>query len=388
MVSAAIKIGLDASCLIPQPLTGVGYYTLHQLRALLSEDRGLEFRLFASSAQAAPEYLRELGRRCEHMRTLRCPTRLKNLAWTQFEWPPIERFVGPVDVAHGCFHLLPAARRAKRMATVFDLSGIRCPHTHSAGDVGLHRRLLRHAVAKADALVAISESSKADLVELLGAAPERVYVVYGGVLLEEFDRDLDGEALAALKARFGITGEYVIHLGTLEPRKNLARLIEAYGRVRARRGECPALVLAGKAGWMYDDVFETIERLGLGDSVIHTGYLERAEAVCLLRGACGCVYPSLYEGFGLPVLEAMAARVPVLTSKVSSLPEVVGDTGLLVDPESVDAIEAGLFELIEERAAGSERATRAYERAQNFTWQRSAAALADVYRAVYAGGAS
>jgi len=366
----------------------VAYYTRHLLDALLASDHGLDMRLWACAARPAWDWVRATGRQAGQCRTLLWPTRLKNFLWTRLEWPPIETFTGPVAIAHGAFHVLPAARRARRMATVFDLCVLRCPDTRPPGNVRQHEVLLRHAVARADALVAISESCKRDLVELLGARPERVHVVYGGVNFDEFNRPSSPEedtAAAALLQRHGIDGPYLLHLGTLEPRKNLPRLLEAYARVRQARTDCPKLVLGGGRGWMDEPVFETEARLGLGPHVVHTGYLAREDAVRLLRGAYACVYPSLYEGFGLPVLEAMAAGTPVLASNTSSIPEVAGDTALLVDPKSADALEAGLLALLDAYGAARRRAAAACDRARGFSWNASAAALAAAYRAVARG---
>lgn len=302
--------------------------------------------------------------------------------WTSFEWPPIEWFTGSVEVAHGMFHLLPAARKAKRLTTVFDLTTFRYAETHRAESAGSHVKMLRHAAKKADALIAISQSCRTDIMELLGIAPERVHVVYGGVFTNEFSVEFDSNALTEIKQRLGIHSEYFIHLGTLEPRKNIPRLLQAYARVRDRFLECPQLVLVGKEGWGYDPIFQTIQSLNLSGKVVHAGYVERDEAVSLLRGAYACLYPSLYEGFGLPVLEAMAAHTPVLTSNVSSLPEVIGDTGIQVNPESVDEIETGMIALIEQHDQALLRADAAYERAKTFTWENSARTLANVYRQV------
>ena len=382
MCPEGLRIGFDVSCLVPQPLTGVGYFTLHLVDAFLERFPGCDVRLFASSAREAPAVLDGLARRAMRCRRVRFPTRLKTALWTRAAWPPIEWFTGEVDVAHGCFHLLPASRGARRVVTVYDLSGMRQAGTHTASDLALNRRLLEHAVPRADALVAISESCKADLVELLGAHPDRVHVAYGGVAMGQFEGPLDADALARTRGKFGIEGDYFIHLGTLEPRKNLPRLIEAYARIREGHADLPRLVLAGRAGWMFEAVFETIRRLGLEDAVIHTGYVGREEAVLLLRGAFACVYPSLYEGFGLPVLEAMASRVPVLTSNVSSLPEVIGDTGIQVAPDDVDAIAAGLEALVERREEALARVEAAYERARGFSWTASAEALARVYESL------
>jgi len=352
------------------------------MQSLFERRDGFTYRIFASGAGGAGEVLRQLATRCSSARCVRWPTRLKIPIWTRLEWPPIEWFVGRVDVAHGAFHLLPASRRARRVVTVFDLTNLRYPEAHVAGETRAHVRMLEHAGRRADALIAISQSSAADLVELLGVARELVHVVPGGVRLEEFSGPWDGEAFEDLTGRLGVVGPYFVHLGTLEPRKNLPRLLEAYARLRERLPDCPQLVLAGKKGWKYEPVFEAIAALGLAKHVVHTGYVAREDAVRLLRGAYACVYPSLYEGFGLPVLEAMAARTPVLTSNVSSLPEVVGDTGLQVDPENVEAIEAGMAWLLEHEAEARERAEAAYRRAQCFTWERSAEKLVGVYREV------
>jgi len=377
--SDVIRIGLDLSCLMARPLTGVGYYTLNLFQAFAARQGPFDVRVVASSFRPKTDLFQTLRTQCSRVRVLPWPTRLKNRMWTTLEWPPLEWFTGQVDIAHGAFHLLPPSRHARRMVTIFDLSNLRYPEMHRAESFGIHEPLLRHAAAKADLIVAISESCKTDVVELLGVAPERVRVVLGGINIEEFTEALDDRLLETLKKRFSIAGDYLIHLGTLEPRKNLPRLLDAYARVRQRFNDCPQLVLAGQAGWMFEDVFSAIERLHLRGRVVHTGYLERNEAVCLLRGAHSCVYPSLYEGFGLPVLEAMAARTPVLTSNVSSMPEVVGGTGILVDPQSVESIESGLVSLLEDRAASLQRAEAAFDRAKRFTWQNSARALAEIY---------
>ncbi len=374
-----MRAGFDVSCLVDQPLTGVGYHTLHLVRALLALGDGPAVRLFASSTKAAPPVLEELGAAAEDFCFVRWPTRLKLNLWLRLGWPAMERFTGPVDIAHGTFHLTPASRCARRVVTVHDLACLRLPGTHTPAARTQHERLLRHAVAQADAIIAVSQNTRNDLIDLLGAVPERVHVVPNGVCREEFTGPFPGEELAAAKKKSGVAGRYLLHLGTLEPRKNLVRLVKAYADVRDSVPDCPQLVLAGKKGWLCEDLFETIDRLGLAGAVVHTGHVTRTEAVALLRGAEGLAYPSLYEGFGLPVLEAMAAGTPVLTSNTSSLPEVVGDCGLLVDPEDTDAIAAGLQQLVTDRHHAEARALRGRERAAQFTWEASARALHHVY---------
>jgi glycosyltransferase involved in cell wall biosynthesis len=377
------SIAADLSCLASRPITGVGYYTGHLFDALLRTSPRLDLRVFACAARPLPEEVYGFGARASRFSAQRIPTRLKNELWTRVEWPPMSWLLGETDIVHGGFHLLPPSRRAKRMVTVFDLAGMRRSAIHEDASLALHRKLLTHAVPRADGVVAISQSCRADVIELLNADPAKVHVVPGGVMLEEFSDPLDEPRLADARLRHGIDVPYWIHLGTLEPRKNLKRLVEAYARLRARH-EVPRLVLAGGEGWMFGPVLETIARHGLEKEVIRTGYLPREDAVALLRGAQGCVYPSLYEGFGLPVLEAMAARVPVLTSNVSSLPEVIGDTGILVEPEDDESLDAGLEQLLLDRGTEAARVEAAWNRAQGMTWDHSAQALMAAYRAMLA----
>lgn len=380
----SISIAADLSCLASRPITGVGYYTRHLFEALIGQAPEIDLRIFACAAKPLPDELHEFGASGTRFAGLRVPTRLKNLLWTRAEWPPMSWWLGETDIVHGGFHLLPPGKIAKRVVTIFDLAGMRQKAIHEDSSLALHRKLLQHAVPRADAILAISRSCRADVIDLLAADPAKVHVVPGGVLLEEFAAPLDEDCLKAARAHYGIEEPYWIHLGTLEPRKNLARLVEAYARLRSRH-EVPQLVLAGGAGWMFEPVLEAIARHGLEKDVIRTGYLPRRDAVALLRGARGCVYPSLYEGFGLPVLEAMAARVPVLTSNVSSLPEVIGDTGILVEPSRDDSLDAGLERLLLDSGTEVNRVEAAWQRAQGMTWNHSALALVAAYRAVTEG---
>ena len=376
VIDPPIRIAADLSCLAALPLTGVGYYTRDLFSALLRHCPEVDLQIFAGSAQPPSPALKALAARAGGFHYLRVPTRLRLAAWTTLGWPPIETFTGKVDLVHGGFHALPPSRGVPRLVTVFDVTALRTPETHTATTVAVHRKLLQHAVPRAEAVLAISQSARQDVIELFGADPDRVHVIYGGINPEEFAVRPTAEESAATRARFGIQEDYLLHLGTLEPRKNIPRLIDAYAQLRSTRPDSPQLVLAGGEGWGADAIHAALDRHALGDAIVRTGYLDRADAVRLLHGARAFVYPSLYEGFGLPVLEAMACRVPVLTSNVSSLPEVIGTHGVLVAPESVDAIAAGLHAVLD----GAGDVDAAAERAARFTWEASAKALAKVYR--------
>jgi glycosyltransferase involved in cell wall biosynthesis len=371
-------------------LTGVGYAALYQFSALVehlnktNQRARFDFRLVAARPRKAYRSLGPLNEAFSRRAVVPYARRLKYYLWSYLEWPPVEWFSGPVDIAHNFFHQLPAARTAMRLVTIHDLSFFRVPETHTRKTVQLQRLLIAQCARRADLCIAVSHSCRNDLIELLGMDEDRIRVVHGGVNLAEAETQMDPSALEQLKKRQGITRPYFIHLGTIEPRKNLPRLLRAYKRLRDRKSDFPQLVLVGKPGWLCEPTFRTLEDLNLKGDVVCCGYLPREEAFALLRDALACVYPSLYEGFGLPVLEAMAARTPVIASNMASLPEVVGDTGVLVDPTSIDEIEAALESA--QRQQGSEatqtRVRAAFERAHRFSWERSAQALADVYRSV------
>jgi glycosyltransferase involved in cell wall biosynthesis len=374
-----ISIALDLSCVTDAQLTGIGYAALYQLRALFARDEPFEYRAVATCPRGGRRDLAGLESHLSRTTLLPHAGLIRYYLWGWFDWPPIEYFCGEAAIVHNFSHQVPATRHATRVVTVHDLSFVRVPETHTRRAIAIQTALIRQTVTRADVIVAVSKSCKDDLMDLYGVAADRIVHVPNGVNLDEFRATPQPDTLDALKKRLGIARDYFIHLGTIEPRKNIPRLIQAYGRVRQRYADCPQLVLVGKPGWKSQPSLDAMRPLMDRGDIVHPGYLAREEAVLLLGGATACVYPSLYEGFGLPVLEAMASHTPVLTSNVSSLPEVVGDTGLLVDPCDVDAIEAGLVALLDERATAEGRLAAAYDRAATFTWDRSACELASLY---------
>jgi alpha-1,3-rhamnosyl/mannosyltransferase len=256
----------------------------------------------------------------------------------------------------------------------------RHPETHTPRMVLVQQTLLRHTAKHADYIVAVSENCKAELVNILGLSAERIHVIQNGVNTAEFDSPFDARRLNELRLAHGIDGEYIIHLGTIEPRKNLVRLCTAYKQLRETRRDLPKLVIVGAVGWGSGPIMTAIS--ALGDSVVRPGYLSRADAVLLLRGARACVYPSMYEGFGLPVLEAMAARTPVITSNISALPEVAGDAALYIDPHDAGSIAHAIGTLLDDPASAAARVAIGRQRAEAMSWETSAAKLASLYKSL------
>ncbi|RMH05216.1 MAG: glycosyltransferase family 1 protein [Planctomycetota bacterium] len=308
------------------------------------------------------------------------PRLVRALGW------PIERLAGPVDLFHGAFDRLPRCRRAARVLTVHDLAFRRAPEGLPPQWVAELEATVPPSVAAADRILAVSEFTRRDLIERLGADPERVHVAHHGVGPEmrppaDPERDAD-----LLRRRFGLEPGYLLQLGTLQPNKNIEGLCAAYQILR-RRGCKRPLVLAGGPGWMFEPMWRRIVARGDDRGVVRLGYVAD-EDVPLLYGSCAAfALVSRLEGFGIPVLEAMACGAPVVAADACSLPEVAGDAALLAPPDDPAAIAAAL-----ERAAepGPERErlrAAGRRRAAGFTWRRSAEAHVEVYRLALADAA-
>jgi glycosyltransferase involved in cell wall biosynthesis len=236
-------------------------------------------------------------------------------------------------------------------------------------------------LARAAAVTADSQATAADLVELLGVPPARISVVPGAVE-PRFRREERPDVLAAMDRLYGGERPFVLTVGKLEPRKNLRRLIEAFAAVRTELEGAPRLLIGGGQGWLYEGLYEVAIDLGLTDEVVFLGFVPDDHLPALLSLATAFVYPSLYEGFGLPVLEALACGAPTACSNTSSLPEVAGDAALLFDPTDPAAIGAALKRLVNDPDLRRTLAARGPARAAQFTWEDSARRLLEVYRRV------
>ena len=230
------------------------------------------------------------------------------------------------------------------------------------------------SVANANFVTADSENTRNDVVCLLDVPEHHTEVVYGGVD-PAFKRVTDETQLAAVRRRHKLQFPFILHVGTIEPRKNIPRLIRAYARLRARRRLRHKLVLAGGLGWLYQEVFHEIEATALGDDVVLTGFVPESDLPALYSLADVLAWPTLYEGFGLPPLEAMACGTPVVCSNRSSLPEVVGDAALMFPPNDVDAITDALERALFDEATRARLIERGYTRPPLFTWELAAQKL-------------
>ena len=308
------------------------------------------------------------------------PPKIQRWIWGKFDIPAIETYLGDIDLFHATSFIMPPLKRAKGVLTIYDLTFKIFPEYHAKGMQAFTRDIQRY-VDRSDCIIAISEHTKRDVMEYLGIPEERIRVTL--LAADEQYRVIDEpEAIKAVVGTYGIDREYILYTGTLEPRKNIVSLVRAFDVLKKESGIPHRLVIAGKKGWLFDNIFSTVEDLGLLDEVIFTGYVPEEDLPYLYNGASLFAYPSKYEGFGLPPLEAMACGCPVVSSNTSSLPEVVGNAGLMVDPErTTDLAEAMLKALSDSSLRGSMR-SRGIERAAMFSWKRCARETLDVYRHV------
>ena len=367
-MSAPLRVAVDATA-IPPRLTGAGVYAARLLAQFAARD-DLDLAVFAALGSFG--VLDAPGLRLRPVRAAGIG-RPARIAWTQLAAGRAARRRG-VQLLHGLHYELPLRARLPTVVTVHDLTLVTHPEWHEAAKVRYFGWALRRAVAGADRVLCVSATTARDLAEHLGVDGGRVDVTpLGTDLVPASD-----EEVAQLRARLGLDGPYLLGLGTLEPRKDLPTLVRAFAAVAA---ELPhTLVLAGLAGWGSGELSEAVAASGAAERVRLTGYVPEPDKAALLTGADLLAYPSRYEGFGLPVLEAMACGTPVVTTTGGSLPEVAGDAALLVPPGDPERLAAAVLELLGDQAAWADQARRGRARAAAFTWERCADLTAAAYR--------
>lgn len=286
----------------------------------------------------------------------------------------------PVDVLHVQFTAPPFAP-CPVVVSIHDLSFEHLPETFKRRSRAQLRLTVRRSARKAAHILALSEHARADIVSTYGISPHLVTAIPLAAA-DRFSPIDDERELQRVRHTYGIAGDYILSVGSIQPRKNLGRLVAAYARLRRAKpnSELPKLVIVGKRAWLYAETLAAIRDNGVSDSVILTGYIPEADLPALYSGALCFVYPSYFEGFGLPPLEAMKCGAPVIAGNRTSLSEVVGDAGLLVDPLDTDAIAAGLAQLLDNPDLRHELSVKGLERSNLFEWNKTAKRTLEVYQ--------
>lgn len=366
-----MRIALDAIPLVAAK-TGVGHYTdaLAEWLARVYPDHQYDL---LSPFEFNFDYN---GDRPKNLNKQFIPVRSVFRKWWLLGLPALLR-IYKVDVFHGTNYCVPVFAPCPTVVTIHDLSLFTQSHTHEEENVKRGRRRMPIMARRATMIIAPSEWTKREITEQLGVRPEKIRVIY-----EAAREVMKPQALPLCQGvldKHQLRRPYLIYVGTIEPRKNLLTLIRAYHELLRSTTHRPQLVLCGGRGWLYDEVFKLVEELKLQDQVRFTGYVEDADLPALYSAAEAFVYPSFYEGFGLPPLEAMACGAPVITSDVSSLPEVVGKAGITHAPNDARGLTEAMAKLLGDETAREHYKRSGLKQAADFSWERAARETQSVY---------
>jgi glycosyltransferase involved in cell wall biosynthesis len=377
-----MNILVDASQ-IPRNKGGVGVYAVGLVRALAAGASPHELTVLVQSDEHDFE-----GIESARVRLVKVPARIFRRLVCRFVLEqllmPLILFWRRIDVIHSLHYSFPLfATRAKRVVTVHDLTFFRFPQLHTAFKRYYFKAFTRLAARIADRVITVSEGTRRDFMEVTGADPRKIRTVHLG-RTELPDGWFREDILEAARKRFGIDGDYLLFVGTLEPRKNLQNLVRAYAAL-LKDGIAHRLVVVGGEGWDCGALFALVRELGVHERVVFTGYVDERTKVHLLQGAALFAYPSIYEGFGIPVLEALSLGVPTITGTAPALSEVAGDAALRVDPHDADALYRGMKRLLKDESLRRELSAKALRRSKEFSWRKAAEKTEAVYAAALRG---
>jgi glycosyltransferase involved in cell wall biosynthesis len=381
--SSSVHIGLNAHLLSPKQNyrgAGINSYIYHLLQNLGRIDSEYRYSVFlpASVVQA-----KNGDFSLTHERLSLCysrwPTHTPSvrILWEQLVQPVVLRRAG-VDLLHAMAFVGPLASTCPFVVTIYDLSFLRFPEAFRPWNRWYLSRFTMLSARRARRVIAISQSTKRDVVQRLGVPADRVDVVYCGA--DDSFGLLPADEVASFRRQRRLPDRFILFLGTLEPRKNVQGLVRAYARWREVETNVPKLVVAGGKGWHYDQIFAEVERLNLAGEVIFPGYVAQDELPLWYNAADLFVYPSRFEGFGLPVIEAMSCGTPVVTTTASSLPEVAGDAALLVSPNDETELAEAMRRALTDQNLRQTMIAKGYDRAATFSWERTAHQTVAVYR--------
>ncbi len=381
-----MPVYLDVSAAVHQR-AGLGRYAA-SLTAALAPRMGGDLALFYNAEQGIFPVPELAGLPAQTVSWSYKPWRM--MVWAGQVAPGLmggmsRRLLSDATLFHGLEHLLVPAGNVPTVLTVHDLIFERLPNHHKA----LNRWYLRGSMPlfcrRATHIIAVSEYTRGDLIELYGVAPEKITVIPEAA--DARFRPQPRERIEYARKKYDLPARYLLCVGTIEPRKNLGRLLEAWEPLYLA-GEAPPLVIVGRRGWLYEDFFAALERSPARDGVIFPGWVVDEDLPAVYAAADLCLVPSIYEGFGLPVLEAMAAGAPVACSNGTAIAEIADDAALLFDPYDVEAIRAALRMALSDAALRADLRQRGYRRAAQFSWERAADETLVVYRRLIADHAS
>lgn len=377
-----MHIEFDAGPLISDRITGIGWCEIGQTSAMarIHPENTYSYSFFTSGKSSREERVKEFAGDAIALNGSSFSGYIYRALSTFLPLPYSAFFGRKADVTHFFNYIVPPFVSGKKVVTVHDMVYKAFPETVRGRTKLMLNTGLKKSMKRADIIVTDSEFSKSEILKYFPQHSGKIRVVPCGVDTDKFRPCEDMERISQVKTSLGIEGEYFLYVGTIEPRKNLRRLIIAYNALAKKLPDAPKLVLAGGKGWLCDDIYAKVSEFHLEDKVIFTKYVPAEDMNPLMCGSLAFVFPSIYEGFGMPPLEAMACGVPVLTTGEASLPEVTGDCAVICDAYSPKSIAEGMYRLCRDEKLRLELSRKGVERARQFSWERSAEALHKIYK--------
>lgn len=371
-----LKVGINARY-IQRKVTGIEKYILQSLTTLSKKDFQNDYVLFLCNHAPGPKF--NFRNNFKKFVTS-FPTRstFARIIWEQF-WLSREIKKENINLFHGTSFVLPFFKPCKYVLTIYDLSYLYYPESYTFLNRLYYLLFLKHSIKIADRIIAISEAAKNEIMHEFGVGERKISVIYPSVD-EHFGVIRKSTAQIFVEQNYLISSPFFIFVGSLIPRKNLVRIIKAFDKIK--NNVAHKLIIIGKRGWLYDEIFETVRILNLQNRVVFTNYVSEQDLPLFYNAADALIFTSLHEGFGIPILEAMACGCPVITSNKSSMPEVAGDAAVLVDPIDIDEIADAMMKIVEDEELRKKLVNKGFERAKLFSWENSAKKLLDVYESV------
>ena len=368
-----MKIAIDAHSAGTQ-LAGNATYITSMVEALAEIDQVNDYTVFVTKREAYDAYHQRwpnltVRRTLPHTPLIRIPITLT-----------AELALHPVDILF-VQYTAPPLVPAKVVTTIHDISYEHLPETFTRRSRFQMKLTIRHTAKRAEHIICPSEYSRRDIIDTYKIDPRRVSMIPLAAPTM-YKPVTDSGLIARVRQKYGLRGDYILGVGSIQPRKNLVRLMEAYGLLSKRMTDLPPLVLAGKKAWMSDETVGADAFRKVMDKIVFTGYVPDEDLPSLYSGAVCFVYPSFFEGFGLPLLEAMQCGTPVIAGDLTSIPEVVGDAGILVDPYSVEQIAAALEAVLSDSQLRADLRRKGLERASQFSWKRTARQTLDIFERI------
>jgi glycosyltransferase involved in cell wall biosynthesis len=367
-----MKIGIVTD-FVDGNLGGIGTYTHNLVQQLNEIDKSNKYYLVHGESKDIQIYKTN-----EEIFVKKYSFKGSGYIWRYFSAPLKLKSMNQLDIVHDTYEIgaLSFKTSFKKIITVHDLSPFLFPDMFSSRAVLLHKLLFSKTLQSVDKILTVSECSKRDLVTHFNVPEDKIKVIFNGV--DTKFKPLNKDDVNEFLKKYNLNFPFILFVGTLEPRKNLPNLFKAYSQLK-KKNISHKLVIAGKKGWKYQEIFETVNKLNLKNDIIFTDYIPENDLPALYNAADVFVYPSIYEGFGLPPLEAMACGTPVVTSNISSLPEVVGNAGITVNPKDIDMLATAMYEVLTNDALIKEMTKKGLERAKLFNWKSCAVETLKVY---------